>query len=544
MLVMIHWVGDSEYFNLEGLRLCNESGKLLANLSLTTRLDHSLNAYASSLKLDAGTYLLRAECPGGGQIEQSVMAVGGWQTRLDIVQPAFGGSTEFDVDHMFLTPLGAVTAEEEFSRSRLIFHKLATRDFEMGSWVEPLDCLSARNATLALYQAHCLLLSGQQDRGLMRDLADVAHELIGNVPDVRALNVYLDGLSTGHEPFLMPPLLQSSWRIVVNHSSRDRRIVPADCYAARACRELVRSGIWLSWKVPPAQEPLMERDGVDAILDLQAKRHRLRRALARNSIPALDANETRLLQTAAGVAETELRMRWFSVGLKLPADIPDWIYTALLQTVGRAVWFLPRDQARIEAEENLSGAALVGMMNMPQTVVETIAAQTLEKMTAHWNAWWPSSILSVKDTLVARPAMRLRVSEHTSKERNILMELLIRQLEASSDLLKHGYGLISVYVVVNTPLLKYRFDESMNPEIHRGLSCVGLVVSLAALTIVAFQNGEYQRTRAAIRRLIELLGLPLAGHTQVKQSHMTIVLVIVFLVGSAGWLGLLLVNGW
>jgi hypothetical protein len=140
--------------------------------------------------------------------------------------------------------------------------------------------------------------------------------------------------------------------------------------------------------------------------------------------------------------------------------------------------------------------------------------------------------------------MRLRVRERTSAESNILMELLIRQLEASSDLLKHGYGLISVYVVVNTPLLKYRFDESMSLPIRRGLSGVGLVVSLAALTIVSFQNGEYHRTRAAIRRLIDLLGLPLPEHTQFKQSHMTIVLMIVFLVGSAGWLGLLLVNGW
>jgi hypothetical protein len=84
----------------------------------------------------------------------------------------------------------------------------------------------------------------------------------------------------------------------------------------------------------------------------------------------------------------------------------------------------------------------------------------------------------------------------------------------------------------------------MSLPIRRGLSGVGLVVSLAALTIVSFQNGEYHRTRAAIRRLIDLLGLPLPEHTQFKQSHMTIVLMIVFLVGSAGWLGLLLVNGW
>jgi hypothetical protein len=547
MLIVVHWMSfadGSKNPNLQGLRLCNASGKLLVNLSLTSEWDESLNANASRVKLEAGTYLLRAECPRGGQVEQSVMAVGGWQTRLNIVLQTSGDSAEFNVEHMFLTPFGVVATDEELSRSLLMFRKLATREFEMGELVQPVDCLKARNAALALYQAHYLLNSGHQDRVLIRDLADVGHELIGNVPDVRALDVYLQGLTAEHEPFLLPPLLQSSWQTVVNHSSRDRGIVPADCYAARACRELVRNGIWLSWKVPPAQEPLTERDGADAIVDLQAKRHRLRRAVARNSVPALDANQTRLLQIAAAVAETELKMRWFSFGLKLPANIPVWIYTVLLETVGRAVWFLPRDQARMEAEENLRAAALVRMMNMPQTAVESIAAQTMDKMAAHWSVWWPSGILSVKDKLFSRPTMRLRVRERTSAESNILMELLIRQLEASSDLLKHGYGLISVYVVVNTPLLKYRFDESMSLPIRRGLSGVGLVVSLAALTIVSFQNGEYHRTRAAIRRLIDLLGLPLPEHTQFKQSHMTIVLMIVFLVGSAGWLGLLLVNGW
>jgi len=94
--------------------------------------------------------------------------------------------------------------------------------------------------------------------------------LVGRHPDVISLCLLTDDRSDGPIEFRWPPMLRSSWNLIVQKGSQ-AGLIPQGSYVSRIGANLWGSSAWLEWKLPRSLDDFNEVD--PARIDLARLAH-------------------------------------------------------------------------------------------------------------------------------------------------------------------------------------------------------------------------------------------------------------------------------
>jgi hypothetical protein len=232
-----------------------------------------------NLALNPGTYILRFDAADAGMLEQSVVVSEGWQTQVFASSRPFGRDRHVLGPNLpeaaaFMVRLGAgfnpsgtesLTAEsarralaegravapEEDLRADVAEAKIIRQSLPEDQVSEMLRMKFA-NPMLGIYGAHLMLLAGKPDMELLAEVVMHLKTLVGNHPDVMALTL-LPGLQhlTEQTLYTLPPMLRSSWKLVVAESVNRPHLVPLRSYSAAIANRTWGAGAWLVWRSPP-----------------------------------------------------------------------------------------------------------------------------------------------------------------------------------------------------------------------------------------------------------------------------------------------------
>jgi hypothetical protein len=252
----------------QGLSLHHLSGDLVADLEQVAGGGTGPLAYAGcTVALDPAAYRLRLQSPNWGALEQIVVASRGWQTQLFL--PALAqGNRDVPADlprtAMLHAPLGRgfVPAGDDLYLTELARIALANQRTAL----TPQDLTRMldgkfENPMLGIYGAHALLMADDPDRELLLQAVDNLTKLLGDHPDVAALRLAA-GDDLRRRTFPTPPMLLSSWRVVLKAAIEAPAMVPARSLAARVSPHLWGSGPWLIWQGDALEEEEEEVAGV------------------------------------------------------------------------------------------------------------------------------------------------------------------------------------------------------------------------------------------------------------------------------------------
>jgi hypothetical protein len=251
-----------------GVSLLNVDGDEL--ISEYSEWDHDIkHQWAGiSLPLEPGSYRLRVRTQVAGILERILVARPHWQTQLFMDQRSFhrlGKRTSRRADllnaSVLMTPLSDWSDDSfvfdpdraDFRQTEIARLGLANRRMVMPErTLQDMVWAQNRNPMLGLYGGHMLLLSEQPDVQLLEATVNGLRELVGDHPDVQALEIKLaelKGETLRQMPtFQIPPMLHSSWQIVVNASAHYPKLVPAGSLFAEISDRIWAEGAWLVWR--------------------------------------------------------------------------------------------------------------------------------------------------------------------------------------------------------------------------------------------------------------------------------------------------------
>jgi 3-keto-disaccharide hydrolase len=271
-----------------GLALHDLTGKLLVNFTQIgerrQNQAHEKDDWAgATLALDPGTYQLRVDVGEFGILEQSIVTCPGWQTQVFLLRREYGQDQvvrRADLSGASILMSRSGAGFDPYLRS-LRLTEMARQGLENGQAVvsdavlhamlqdqppyPPIsdaaieEMLSGKyeNPMLGIYGAH-LLLQNEEKHDLLRAVVANLHRLVGDEhPDVLALDLWLDEQQNVHL-FAAPPMLLSSWNIVVGASIRRPDIVPSESLSSQIGINLRSAGPWLVWRTGIEQEAKKE----------------------------------------------------------------------------------------------------------------------------------------------------------------------------------------------------------------------------------------------------------------------------------------------
>ncbi|MFL5656104.1 MAG: caspase family protein, partial [Ktedonobacteraceae bacterium] len=278
-----------------GLTLHDLAGNLLVDFTQVGERDvHNPETdhwVGCTVQLDPGAYRLRVQtpivdaCANAEILEQIVVTSGGWQTQVFLLRRLFGSQDDcqtlranLNEASMLMVPVGTGFQPE---RSGFREAELARQGLIRGRTVFEASELSRmawrdhKNPMLGIYGAHQLLLSEKlepPDLDLLRNVTSTLQNMIGTHPDVIALDAFLDDLSTNvpvyqapgyRTVYQAPPMLRSSWNILVRASIAHPEIIRGGSLASYVADRIWGDGTWLVWQgsstdtsIPQLVEPL------------------------------------------------------------------------------------------------------------------------------------------------------------------------------------------------------------------------------------------------------------------------------------------------
>lgn len=241
------------------------------------RLDTDSPWAASHIELRPGTYLLRSNFEdrrfddrqrvvGPVTVTQTLVVSPDWQTQVFLPQflgtrRGRGASPPDDAQRRPDLVGGAMLlARNGFRPDNVIARaddsarmKLAGRVASSEAHLDELFRGEWQNPMLGLYGGHLLLLQRELDRGLLQEVVRfLRRAFVEPHPDVEAL-----AMALGESPrtsFAVPPMLQSSWGLVIDRSASDERLIPAGSLAERVAGCIWGRGPWLLWRRTPELE--------------------------------------------------------------------------------------------------------------------------------------------------------------------------------------------------------------------------------------------------------------------------------------------------
>lgn len=245
----------------QGLELRSMDNERVADLTVTAEhgVESDLPWAGCSVSVTPGRYRLRASSAWGAQ-EQIVVASPGWQTQVFLLQewtdPATisgpGSPTDGDVDvsatTILMAPLdrGFESSMPEDNQSELTRIALDTDR----SVLSPDDLTSLLNSKfinpmLGILGAHALAGRDDPDLERLTVVINNLRVLVPDHPDVEALALAA-GLPV-EATWDTPPMLTSSWRMVVKQSIERPDLIPVGSLSARIPQHLWGGGLWLMW---------------------------------------------------------------------------------------------------------------------------------------------------------------------------------------------------------------------------------------------------------------------------------------------------------
>jgi hypothetical protein len=235
-----------------------------------------------TIELAPGAYVLTVVRRSLETVSQAVYCAAGWQTEvfLPVVQDQASGTLiDPSAASIMMSPSRVGFRAE--SKSAL-WAEAARKTLASGRRnVTPVSTLRGMpsigpddpmiegmlygkflNPMLGLYGAHLMAIQKSPDNPdlLLPDNKDVLLEvvpnlrkLLGDIPDVMALVVQLDPSSALGLQLPTPPMLASSWEMIVRASIAAPAIVPVDSPAAQISGRVWGTGAWLGWKAEDLQ---------------------------------------------------------------------------------------------------------------------------------------------------------------------------------------------------------------------------------------------------------------------------------------------------
>jgi hypothetical protein len=213
-------------------------------------------------ELPAGSYRLRGPADAGHSVEQLVYVSPGWQTQVFLQRRSSRAGRPRRANladaSVLMGPVGKPFDPEDDSLRSAELARQGLRDYRTvvpTSTLEALVFKKRDNPMLAIYGAHLLLREKRPNRELIKTVADNLLDLIGPHPDVRALYVWLkEPVAAG--AFSEPPMLKSSWSLVVAGSARHPELVPRGSRSANVAERVLAAGPWLRWRTEGAARKL------------------------------------------------------------------------------------------------------------------------------------------------------------------------------------------------------------------------------------------------------------------------------------------------
>lgn len=236
---------------------------------------------ACTIPVGSGSYILRVKMPSGRPVEQALVAVDGWQTQFYV--RVVKKCTEPGPAAISATPASPsgpapIVWQLDLGRAGV----LMTRDLPQG----PPDASSMRwtaaarqalaagrsaaapdrmmmnallsgkfeNPMLGIYAGHLLALQEKPNLDLLREVLDNLIGLIGNHPDVTSLMIPLADSRARDLMYREPPMLRSSWSLILSACTPGHDLRSPQSYAARIGGGLWGSGAWLAWRMPAEAE--------------------------------------------------------------------------------------------------------------------------------------------------------------------------------------------------------------------------------------------------------------------------------------------------
>jgi hypothetical protein len=249
-------------------------GEEIANLGQGRANDGS---FCLGVELDPGNYLVRVDDGSAPAVEQTVVACRGWQTQLFFRPVASPKNPTLDLSQGALRMRSIANGLQ--SDDGMFRWTEAARQ-SLASWrytAAPTKTLEMRNqqasemrnsgkddATLrqilhekfgnpmlGIYGAHLIMCNPEPDRALLRIVVDNLRYLVGDHPDVMSVALFLEDSDADGLSFPTPPMLKSSWDLIVQRKDSAKRI-PAGSYSFSIGGGLCGIGAGLAWRVPPA----------------------------------------------------------------------------------------------------------------------------------------------------------------------------------------------------------------------------------------------------------------------------------------------------
>lgn len=206
----------------------------------------------AAVALDPGPYRLRVVVSGVGRVEQLIWVERGWQTQVFLIRTDAKRSRvpQLSAASVQMARLGrgfdpglrelrlAEIARQGLADTRAVLTRRDLDAWLRGKWKNPM---------LGILAAHVLLLADPVDEKIVRRVIARLRELVPQHPDLRALEVW-----TGdeHATFAYPPMLRSSWAIVIESSGRGTSTVPPGSLSSEIADRLFGIGAWLVWRTP------------------------------------------------------------------------------------------------------------------------------------------------------------------------------------------------------------------------------------------------------------------------------------------------------
>lgn len=213
-------------------------------------------------ELPEGSYRLRAPAETGHSVEQVVYVSPGWQTQVFLQRRSSRAGRPRRANladaSVLMGPMGRPFDPEDDSLRSAELARQGLRDYRMvvpTSTLEAMVFKKRNNPMLAIYGAHLLLREKRPNRELIKTVADNLLALIGPHPDVRALYVRLKE-SNAAGTFSEPPMLKSSWSLIVDESAKRPALVPRGSRSARVAERVLAAGPWLRWRTDGAARKL------------------------------------------------------------------------------------------------------------------------------------------------------------------------------------------------------------------------------------------------------------------------------------------------
>jgi len=283
---------------VEGLSLHDTQGRKLMDFASEAERAYEQNRKKASLagcnvELDPGCYRLRLTKSEDERLEQLVVLAQNWQTQVFLVRN--WGREKLDGDKaqgkkwpelskssILMAPIGEGFRSDD-DELRLI--ELARQGLSSGRTVvreenlEEMLRKKSLNPMLGIFGAHLLLpkiiesslidnVTRRKLKSLLLAIIEDLKHLLGDHPDVRALDLYLNQSFQGDletMSFTTPPMLKRSWKIIVDKSVLKTGLVPAGSLADRIANRLWGGGPWVVWRTPPVARRTAEHESLSQL---------------------------------------------------------------------------------------------------------------------------------------------------------------------------------------------------------------------------------------------------------------------------------------